>query len=109
MNLKNFLKPDWRKILVFAIIFIFSLLDAYSYETYGRSLTISGLCIVHEFGGLDCNYTLNPLLWIFYNVETNGEGGLYLKLLTATYFIPLIYWYILSCFIIWVYDKVRKK
>jgi hypothetical protein len=110
MNLKQFLKPDWRKIVIFVIIIFFSLFDVFIYEKYGKSSTIiEGLCITHEFGGTECEYKLNPLFWISFNIEINGEGELYLKILTNTYLISLIYWYLLSCLIVWIYDKFRKR
>jgi hypothetical protein len=55
LPIKEFLKPDWRKILIFIIILIFSILDVGVYEKYSKSLTIiSGLCVVFELGGPEC-------------------------------------------------------
>jgi hypothetical protein len=91
MNWKEFLKPDWRKVVIFSIIFFFSLFDVSGYEKYGKSFTIyGGFCIIHEIGGTECEYRLNPLFWIFYNIKINGKGRLYSKILTNLYLLPYL-------------------
>jgi len=106
VSVKEFLRPDWRKIMTLIIIAIFSFLSVgkerscyvVDYFDKGYSETI-------------CQYSLYPFLWIFSSVEVNIELKIltYFQFLINTYFIPLIYWYLLSCLIIWAYDKVKKK
>jgi hypothetical protein len=77
MRLKQFLKPDWRKPLLFIIIFI--------------------LTHVAEI----------PSPWenIYAQATTNyGTVGIVLILI-----IDVIVTYLISCLIIWIYEKVKKK
>jgi len=110
MKIKEFLKPDWRKIVIFVIIIIFSLMDISYYTKYGKSITvIDGFCALYEEGEPECEYSLNPLFWIIPRIEISGKTYLFFyDILINTYFIQLVYWYLLSCLIIWIYDK-RKK
>jgi hypothetical protein len=81
MNIKQFLKPNWKKIVIFVTIsIIFSLID------YG----ISGELIIPIIG-------LPLPFYINYNIT-------YPFLI-----IDLIVWYFISCLIVWIYDKVKKK
>lgn len=132
MNWKEFLKPDWRKVLIFVVIGFLVFIDTWRYETSekgiwveDKSYEISKTIVVGIRGASSCyhvptsfkeppvricTFSLNPLIWLFPNVKINVEGGmLYIKLLIATYLIPLLYWYLLSCLLIWIYDKVKKK
>jgi len=88
MTLKQFLKPDWRKIITFVILFVVSLYYTYyeacpelCYPTRGLPLPIQG-----------AGYTkaISNLLIIFLMID-------------------LIFWYFISCLIVWIYDKVKKK
>jgi len=102
---KEFLKPDWRKIVVFVII-----------------VTLSFLTIVKIRVGERWHYELNPIFWIadlFFNfrffigwvVEERvwptlppmDEWAIYYTLLHS------VYWYLLSCLIVCIYDKYKKK
>jgi hypothetical protein len=81
MTLKQFLKPNWRKVVVFVIIaIIFSLID------YG----VSGELII-PIMGLPLPFYINY------------------ELIYPFLIIDLIVWYLLSSFIVWIYDKVKKK
>jgi len=82
MDLKKFLKPDWRKIVIFVILFIiFSFL----------SLILSMIYICSPSINIGC-----PPLGI--------ELGVFILLFIISFFIS----YLLSCLIIWIYDKVKK-
>jgi hypothetical protein len=106
LPIKEFLKLDWKKIVIFIIIAIFAFLSigkerscyVVDYFDKGYSETI-------------CQYSLYPFLWVFSSVEVNieSETSIYFQFLIKTYFIPLIYWYLLSSLIIWAYNKVKKK
>ena len=78
MNVKQFLKPDWRKIVLTIVLMIIPSLFITSYSIYVAS------CV-------GCGY--------FFNFESFG----------ILFVISLIITYLLSCFIVWVYDKFRKK
>ena len=69
MNWKHFLKPDWKKIAIFLVLFVLT------FYLFGKTLTCTGD---------ECsNYPITIVL--------------------------LVSSYILSCLIVWIYTKVRKK
>ncbi len=76
MNFKKFLKPDWRKIVIFiplSIVF-----------AWGAGIPLRSTIPVGEISNV-------PLL-----DPTNLV-------------INLIFWYLFSCFLVWIYDKIKKK
>ena len=97
MNLKQFLKPDWRKVVIFVIPII---------------LTI--IAVLFKVKGSEWDVLLYfPILFcaiIPGCITSNGEvfevnNVLYLLSFVITYII----WYLLSCLIIWIFDKIKKK
>ena len=124
MDWKEFLKPDWKKIVIFIIFAIISLVlsrfilksqpisdvDVYVniifvaiflpptlilsfiqgmiIMSYAKSLTPS------EFGELITSGTLSPISSAF-----NVLGWI----------LNVVYWYLLSCLIVWIYDKIKKR
>jgi len=103
MNLKQFLKPDWRKIVIFVLffIFIFSLeficLPKLEYKM-GR--------IVEVELYYPCGFLSQIIDYEMYFYVLRGESWLfnYFHL-----FLDLIISYLISCLIVWIYDKVKKK
>ena len=102
MNVKKFLKPNWKKIVLSIIIPIQATL----------------------IGGLIANFP--SYSEVGYNIGSNYFLIFMLPVLLSRVFsIPwepiiswqvliiifslLLYWYILSCLIVWIYDKVKKK
>jgi len=94
MNWKEFLKPDWRKIIIFLVV-----LSIFSFTT-----------IVFLF--------MNEPLTFFDCFPKQCSSGVYDELhniyvwrpfLSEYLPISLVIIYLLSCFIIWIYDKVKKK
>jgi len=81
MNWKQFLKPDWRKVVIFIIFLII-------------------------FLPFKSGISIGELYW--------PAIGLPLPIYAENYFIyfglifDLIFWYIVSLFIVWVYDKFKK-
>lgn len=93
MTLKQFLKPDWRKIVLFVIVLFlltFFLGIKFSAIPEIESIIEIGyppfLTIIEGFLG---NKTYK---WNFTNLIFN-----------------IVIWYLLSCVIIWIYDKIKKK
>ena len=84
-TLKQFLKPDWRKIAVFVILFIIPFFIEPLWTGFPLGF-IPILCI--ELGSCVLDYSIIN----------------YPFLMT-----DLIIWYLLSCLIVWIYDKFRKK
>jgi len=92
MNFKQFLRPDWRKIVIFIVLLLISLVIVYDMPV-GELLT--------SFRGLPL-----PVLF-FYNSDWHPIPIWYVLLLFGL--IDLIFWYLLSCLIIWIYGKIKKK
>ena len=125
MNLKQFLKPDKRKFIVFVIISILFLIlcylteelnkeACYSHKGIGGAVFIGGLC---DFRLLPPLIFFNPIIGFSHYVNgaiipkpeigqplTNLIG---LSLFNAILTLP--YYYLLSCFIVWIYNKFKKK
>jgi len=99
MNLKQFLKPDWRKIVIFVIIFIL-LFFIPLFPKFSILPTPVGV-----EGGTYIDWKS------LYSELSVGYGTLadrinYIKIpIIINCFVS----YLLSCFIVWIYDKVRKK
>jgi len=132
MNFKQFLKPDWRKIIIFILIIIISNLPIISYTTEKRIcepcsaekpnccsdsmiLSIIFYPFVQYFsagGRLSVNeYTYGvPLLEIFRSISFDFSMG-YIFSFIASIFLSLLnilYWYLPSCLIILIYNKIKK-
>jgi len=85
--IKQFLKPNWRKILLFIILLIF-------------------------FIGLKRNIRLGDVFFTArgYPLPFQSSNGAIDNLISYIFlFINLIFWYLISCFIIWIYNKLKKK
>ena len=99
MTIKQFLKPDWRKIVIFAILTALSLyLYFYCVVNYCESSLIWAL--------------VYPITLIYPLILALGEINLFLFIVVndfITVFISFLYWYVLSCLIVWIYDKLMKK
>ena len=97
MNLKQFLKPELIKILLFIFLSVFFL--SFKRRIIAGELFFSGKGV--------------PLL-IETNLPVEGRMQLVswknsnLKLLLFL-ILDLIFWYLISCLIIWIYDKFKKK
>jgi len=74
MNWKEFLKPDWKKILIAIILFA---IDRFIYQ-YMTGVVLNS----------------NPL--------STSE-------VILNHIFAFIVFYLISCLIVWIYNKVRKK
>jgi len=92
MSWKEFLKPDWRKIVITIGFFIVSSFTGYLYVKLSYSSWLMNLGKVLYFPSF---FILEIL-----NLRNTPNGVLY--------FFNFIFWYLLSCFIVWIYNKVRK-
>jgi len=92
VNWKQFLKPDWRKIVltIISLYFVFLIILSLTsrWETY---CTEEGFRLHPE----QCGWHESIL-------------GIELDLSTA-FLISIILSYLFSCLIVWIYDKVKKK
>jgi len=90
-SVKEFLKPNWIKIIVFGILIVLSFIP---------NLHFFWPISIHEAHGWPypfyyCTYTIPPQLVCQFELQW--------------LFIDLLGLYILSCLVIWIYDKVKKK
>jgi hypothetical protein len=95
MGWKQFLKPDWRKIVLMLLFFLLGLLNVRSYTS--GSCGVLQVITVWEERGLPFTFQVtklhcSPIIFI---------------LIPA--FLDLIFWYLISCLIVWVHDRYRKK
>ena len=95
MNCKKFLKPDWRKILIAIVIFVILInIEIIPIKIMGgwREF-IQYVSLIFEL--THTYYVSGNLEKVFMNI------GLVILFLVISY--------LLSCFMIWVYDKGKKK
>ena len=96
MTIKQFLKPDWRKLIILTFLIPSGSMFLYPPSTFLEIL-------VHAiFMGPSVLIDINPVLQ-----DSLTYTDLLIKLIIAIF--TFFYWYLLSCFIVWVYDKVKKK
>ncbi|OIO45418.1 MAG: hypothetical protein AUJ24_00690 [Parcubacteria group bacterium CG1_02_36_42] len=88
MNLKQFLKPDWRKIAIFIILSILFL-------SFRHSISFGEL--IFSVRGLPLPIETSDFSWRY------GHPRLILCLI-----IDLLFWYFISCLILYVYNKLKK-
>ena len=98
MTLKQSLKPDWRKIVIFVVLSVIFL------YLFNNAVTIGEL--YYPVKGF-------PLPYYY-----NRSGGMLSSGVLVDYIpnfnllnfiLDLIFWYLLSCLVIWIYDKFRKR
>ena len=94
MNWKQFLKPDRKKIIVF-FVFVFIIL---LYLLFGPIFPIVGDVLLSI-----------PLFSLMCPVFGSSNSIFCLIQNILVIIIIPLYWYLLSCLIVWLYDKVRKK
>jgi hypothetical protein len=99
MNIKQFLKPDWRKIIVVVIFILTSFISAFYIHCYGLCFQITKF--------LDDALNIFPIFidntFPMINRSTNANGFLFFFAIT------FLWYYFVSCLIFWIYDKFRKK
>jgi len=103
MNWKEFLKPEWKKVILVIFLFVSStgltrfLGDVHNVYRDNVVLNILDYIFMAPF------ILFTPLDSLIPTVEI-------LAIIGWLEFIALIfYWYILSCLIIWIYNEVKKK
>ena len=118
MNWKQFLKPTLGKIVIFIAFGIISFLIL-TYYTFVN--TCAGGCVDPNCPQLHCRMQTTNLMLMpsfpllstnFINIgdEVNVERDWPLGSNTpAVWITSIIYWYILSCLIVWIYGKFRGK
>ena len=99
MNIKQFLKPNWRKFVIMGILTMILFLSAMLVSAADNP-QIEGYLNIPEVVVL-VFFAVVIVLFPF------SELTYFPDFLALTFII--IYWYFLSCLIVWIYDKVKKK
>jgi hypothetical protein len=94
-TLKQFLKPDWRRIVIFVILILIL-------PIFFINACADIVCLVP----IPLSFVLGRAVLVLIR---SGERTIITPEMIIYLIIPIIINYILSCFIIWIYDKVKKK
>lgn len=112
MKLKEFFKPDWRKLAVFILILIVGTFYPLFFVYRVGIMFDPQQCVY----GLEWAKITSVLSAIKANFEAYGKFELKLALACDKFnfnifllIITLVIWYLLSCLAVWIYDKVKKK
>lgn len=101
-TIKEFLKPDWKKVLITLALIAVSLLFVYT-PTFPEPDELGRVAIV-DF------YTTGrawPLPYLTINIGGGVAQGFSIFYLGLV--VDLFFWYLISCLIIFVYNKLRGK
>jgi len=102
MNFKKFLKPDWRKIVLMIILIFLSFLyyrETIELHEYNMQSEIRNYGLPFPYYTRRCGWGV-PMKAGVCMIETYYYSNS---------FINIISWYFLSCFIIWIYEKLKKR
>lgn len=104
MNVKQFLKPDWKRLLVFiflpiVISFITEIL-LFNFQISQGTINIISI-IIHPF----LNIIVLFLPSVFFTVEQVNAKTI---IQTITSIFDSLYLYILSCFIVRIYNNIKR-
>ena len=110
------MKPNWRKVIITVLLILISFIIGLRTEAGEPEVGTIGLPYTKVY--------FNPILWLPYGLGSNCPGSeqfCHIEWTTnitafniiyktpALLLTTLIYWYLLSCVIIWIYYKVKKK
>lgn len=105
MNLKEFLKPDWRKIVI-TLVFFF----CYSYLFFSSLYFTPPLETYREPSELEnILFKLLGFPTFVASIFVKGGFGIDQTYMILSFFVTIFYWYLLSCLVVWVCNKVKKK
>ena len=96
MKWKEFLKPTVKKIILFAI-----LMGGLNYLIISTTVVVDARILV----GIPLGFWPIGSFMRWPNAPAPPTVGFSL----INFIIDIIFWYVLSCLIIWIYDKSKKK
>jgi len=120
MRWKEFLKPDWMKMVIILVLVILTyFLGIVQIEFQIGGIPVRPNPLLLPFASyLECSRVVSPLQYPWYCSNGIQVAGNMNSPPGITFFINnypvqmisnVIYWYLLSCLIIWIYLKVKKK
>jgi predicted membrane protein len=95
-TLKQFLKPDWRKIVLFVVLIIIL-------PIFPQNLCQDTVCLIPIPFSIILAAFINTSIKNGINYFTDPFGNFIIII------IVFIIEFLLSCLIVWIYDKFRKK
>ncbi len=101
MDLKEFFKPRWTKLTIFLIVIIFSL--------FLKIQTIGCFDYCPPTPGVACAAVCNPTPLFFIPIAIFLGSRFAAQYLTYFVVPMLIFWYVVSCAVINIFKKIRKK
>jgi len=105
MRVKQFLKPDWKKISAFVIFLILYLIGVFYVFVFMEYVPKPSWLLVFDVFMM----ILALPMYIFQILFPVMEFEIGILIIIVAYSLLIIYWYLLSCLIVWIYDKVKKK
>jgi len=112
MSIKEFFKPDWRKIVIFIFLaFILgNLLFLISTHFFTAPHSDCRGCQTPEFLRILIQI-FEPLgLSIFNYIDLDIQAGfLRTFIISVIGLLDIIFWYFISCFIFWLFSRFKKK
>jgi hypothetical protein len=124
MNWKEFLKPDWKKIIIsiviFAVLFIFFIFPQLFVPILPVPLDMRHRCCnelsQNQNLSENCNIFANQTSFIFtqdncskYIADMELVGQNAQILLYASIVVIIIFSYLFSCFLFWIFTRKKEK
>jgi len=106
MNWKEFLKPDWRRVLVFILYppLLFLLQGLIISFTYSKIEQLNFATLIAKIIGVPI-INFETLL----SFSTIQQYQLNLIFSSMFFILDQVYRYFFACLIIWVYNKIKKR
>jgi len=105
MNIKQFLKPNRKKIIIFIIILILLVIFR---GFFLRPLNALSLMNQYAYFVI-VRLIMAPFFILTFPFYFFGEFGSFAIIGLIIGIIGLIFWYLISCFIVWVIGKFKNK
>jgi len=102
MNWKEFLKPEWGKIVIFVILMAVTYFYESNWWILGPDVHFHGLPL--PYYQCTTEYLPHTPVDTYCNFKVGPDAFPYIWLV-----IDVIFWYFISCLIVWIYDKVKKN
>ena len=131
MNWKQFLKPNIKKVIIIFIILLLGnapYIGTFRGEKTGCVCPLCVGCICDCPEDISFEFQLNPVFWppflrLFVILDSSSITKMipiinFHSPLSFDFNVPdgyvqffgiIIYWYLLSCLIVWTYDKLKTK
>jgi hypothetical protein len=100
--MKQFLKPSWRKIIIFLILFVVTSIFSSSIISIIELVTGPPSTIL----SIEVDYVLLSLgfPFVFYQMFNSGRIFFIFQAIAK----DVIIWYLISCLVVWVFDKFKN-